>query len=271
MPGHPAMRVHLDRATALGIRALRAGATQDKLHKLAWDVSGDCTEPLIREVTGSSDLEDFGGAVGPGLGRSLFIDLKVRCRGCERCRHARRAMWFHRALAETMSAKRSWFGTLTLRPEEQYRFKCLALGRNPCLEELDERQQLTLINVGIYREIQKYLKRLRKDSGAKFRYLLVCEAHKSGLPHYHILLHEVTDTPVTKRTLDQQWKLGYTKWRLVEEQVKAAGYVCKYLFKSDTPRPYASLHYGECAGRRREPIGIDGAEAEAMTSEKGTS
>ena len=39
-------------------------------------------------------------------------------------------------------------------------------------------------------EITKYFKRIRKNSDAPLRYILVQEQHKSGLPHFHALIHE---------------------------------------------------------------------------------
>lgn len=89
------------------------------------------------------------------------------------------------------------------------------------------------------------LKRLRKAHGKRggLRYLVVMEAHKSNLPHYHILLHEVfTDYPMRKALLRPAWRFGFSHWKLADE--KAAPYVAKYLAKSAQARIRASIDYG---------------------------
>ena len=109
----------------------------------------------------------------------------------------------------------------------------------------------------IGREVTLYLKRVRKESGARVRYLLVAEAHKSGLPHLHILVHEASpDKPVRHKTLEGQWKLGFTRFKLAHD-VKTASYVCKYISKALLARVRASLRYGQ--GEAERPEGIQSA------------
>jgi hypothetical protein len=116
-------------------------------------------------------------------------------------------------------------------------------------ERLPPAEQFSLRHTEISRELTKYLKRVRKESGAKFRFLLVAEAHKSGLPHYHLLLHEHDQfRPVRKSVLEAQWKAyGFSKWRLIEDE-RAARYVCKYLSKDAIARVRASIRYGSTEG-----------------------
>ena len=109
----------------------------------------------------------------------------------------------------------------------------------------------------IGREVTLYLKRVRKESGARVRYLLVAEAHKTGLPHLHILVHEASpDMPVRHKTLEGQWKLGFTRFKLAHD-VKTASYVCKYISKALLARVRASLRYGQ--GEAERPEGIQSA------------
>lgn len=109
----------------------------------------------------------------------------------------------------------------------------------------------------IGREVTLYLKRVRKESGARVRYLLVAEAHKTGLPHLHILVHEASpDKPVRHKTLEGQWKLGFTRFKLAHD-VKTASYVCKYISKALLARVRASLRYGQ--GEAERPEGIQSA------------
>ena len=91
-----------------------------------------------------------------------------------------------------------------------------------------------------------WLKRVRKNSGAPIRYIIVCEAHKSALPHYHALIHETDITKqVRKRTLQAAWPHGYTVFKLVSnDDTRSAAYVCKYLAKSNRARVRASVGYG---------------------------
>lgn len=92
-------------------------------------------------------------------------------------------------------------------------------------------------------EIDRFLKRVRKN-GAPFRYLLVSEAHKDGFPHFHMLIHEAA-SPLTKRLLESNWRLGYSQFRLVNNaEPRSAFYVCKYLAKSALTRVRASKRYG---------------------------
>lgn len=119
----------------------------------------------------------------------------------------------------------------------------------------------------ISKEITRYLKRVRKESGS-FRYLIVCEAHKSGMPHYHGLIHEHGNR-VRWDALHDQWTLGISeivlvkdgdlykevywehgkrKWRWTAEPLAAgqiARYCAKYLSKSVLARVRASQAYGD--------------------------
>lgn len=176
----------------------------------------------------------------------LQLELQVRCRKCDKCRELRRIIWSQRAQAETQVAPRTWFGTLTLSPEAQVtmgnraRVRLAAQGID--FEAISFADQFAERHREIGSEITKYLKRVRKQCGS-FRYLLVVEHHKSGLPHYHMLVHEVVEGAVTHAVLAQQWQIGFEKWRLVA-QTKQATYLCKYLAKTNAARVRASAEYG---------------------------
>lgn len=183
---------------------------------------------------------------GPGV---LVVEMWVRCRQCTKCRKVRQRMWYARAISETLAAKRTWFGTITLNPDANHqslaraRFECTRRGH--IWEEMTPLEQFTQLHKQNGVHLQLWLKRVRKQSGAPLRFLLVCEAHKSGLPHYHCLLHEQDDAaPVRHKVLSEQWKLGFTNFKLIED-AKQAGYVCKYLSKSALARVRASTRYGQ--------------------------
>ena len=179
-----------------------------------------------------------------------FIDIDSPCRRCEVCLRRRGARWAYRAKEELAVAPRTWFGTLTLRPEQHWIMQCRAavrLGENGrSWSDLTADEQFVERHKECGAELTTWLKRVRKESAAPLRYLLVAEAHKSGLPHYHVLVHERSpDVRVYERTLRRQWKLGFSKFTLVEGDPKAAWYVCKYLSKAALARVRASVSYGK--------------------------
>jgi len=98
------------------------------------------------------------------------------------------------------------------------------------------------------KEVTKWLKRVR-STGARFTYLMVVEAHKSGLPHVHLLIHDQAAT--TYRALTAAWRLGFAHAKLVEG-VSGPRYVTKYLVKSMMARVRSSLNYG----RSNPPCGV---------------
>ena len=172
-------------------------------------------------------------------------------------------MWQTRATTETAMSVRTWFGTLTLAPHHHVRLlnqcRARAYRDGDDFDALSEGSRFAAYDRQIYSEITKYLKRVRKMSGAKLRFLITTEQHKSGLAHYHVLCHEVDPaTPVRKKTLDEQWTLGFAKWRLCNS-LREASYVTKYISKDVRARVRASARYGnlteqsELAVRRDTP------------------
>lgn len=175
---------------------------------------------------------------------SLLIEAK--CRRCDQCLRERASRWTARARYELACARRSWLGTLTLSPSWHSHFGNLAAlevrkSSGERFDDLPDDEQLVWRHRLIQREVTLALKRLRAG-GASVRYLLVMEPHKSGLPHYHILIHEVSE-PVRKKTLEAFWRFGFSQWRLVQD-TSAAKYVAKYLSKGAAARVRASLRYG---------------------------
>jgi hypothetical protein len=184
-----------------------------------------------------------------------FLELETRCRKCEPCLRARSAYWRKRAEAELHhTAGRTWFLTLTLAPQAHFEsvlrasLRLAASGQD--FDALSPAQQFAERHREVSREITRYLKRIRKESASPMRFLLVAEAHKTGLPHYHALIHEVDpDRPVRSRILRQQWTLGFSHCKLVAQcdETKSASYVAKYLAKSAAARVRASQGYGQNA------------------------
>lgn len=214
--------------------------------RIRWRMCGQCEAPYITEVYARpSKGESQRVIVARGTEHSLCVELHTRCRKCANCRRQRALLWRSRAEWETTLAPRTWFGTLTVRPEEHYRAQCAVTAyleaRAIPTGEVSGDRLFQLVAQREATEITLMLKRLRK-AGIEFRYLVVTEAHKSGYPHFHMLLHEVRE-PVRYRALEKAWPLGFSKWRLVAD-LKEARYLSKYLSKDARSRVRASLAYG---------------------------
>ena len=212
--------------------ALSAGKAEGSGLHWSADYHGDCESPIRRTVT----------SVGP-LYRSIAYN--VRCRKCRPCKNAKRAYWAlaasHVTKVTMTEGRRTWFGTLTATPEAHEAMLKAAIvrtGPDVAWEDAGCEARFLALRREFLIEVQKYWKRLRKE-GAEFAYVFVVERHKSGWPHGHFLLHEKGD-PIRKRTLQAQWRLGFSNVSIVGGKSKhaaaperAAWYVAKYLSKSE--------------------------------------
>lgn len=267
-------------------RALQGGARRLSFATVEWDISGGCQTPVVTEhhtrpSVSPRDLvrwRPVGFTVGgtsyrkptrraqarqiviDGKGKSsLTVIMWTKCRRCATCLRKRAAHWRLRAMAETKYSSRTWFGTLTLAPERQ--FQALSEARLHAtkfpfrdFDAMPEAERFAEVVKRIGLEVTRYLKRVREQSGARFRYLLVAERHESGNPHFHMLVHE-WGAPLRERVLSGQWTWGFSKWRLVPpDNPRAASYVCKYLSKSPEARVRASGFYGR-GPRAIRPVG----------------
>lgn len=218
-------------------------------------LAGRCEEPQRRDFDGHvppqwrcapDKLPGEWHSAQNGSHPFLWITMYVECRACPACLRRRAWEWRGRAAAELAGARRTWFGTITLGPEAHALMAARAAyslsleGKD--FEALSREAQFSARHHQCNSELTRYLKRVRKESGS-FRYLLVTEAHKSGLPHYHCLLHEKEDGQVKHKCLQDQWRLGFTKWKLAE--ARSAAYCTKYLTKSAQARVRASQLYGD--------------------------
>lgn len=219
------------RFSSLVIAALSQGAP-NHLSRVEWDTSMGCEKPY--QVTLASQPPD-----GPlteiqelRSGETRWIDISTPCRHCAQCLDNRRQLWQKRATLEILNANRTWLGTFTINPHHRFIFAMRA-------KTFDYHASYPVISA----EITKYFKRLRK-AGYKFRYLTVCEAHKDGYLHIHVLIHEGS-TPIPKRVLKEHWPYGFTDFRLTDRTKAAARYVAKYLSKDARTRIRASQKYGQ--------------------------
>lgn len=242
--------MRLDAVRRLASKAQASGATRLSLTLWEWDISGRCRDPQTRHMHGRVDTVNTKYVIiGKGANpNSIGVIMHVKCRKCDLCRDERRRLWAARAKTETQQAVRTWFGTLTLSPEAHMRVLSNARARlskgGTDFDALPIGEQFLERHREIGPELAKYLKRIRKNSGASLRILQVAEAHKSGLPHYHLLVHEQDPAlPIRKHVLKEAWALGFSAWKLTEPE--RAGYLCKYLSKNSVARVRASLNYGE--------------------------
>ena len=179
--------------------ALLHGAVAVNPTRVAWDVSGDCLNSRYVEIWGREEkrprrlrpatVEEFSKIIrdAPLFAGSVAIEMETRCRKCRNCLRARAANWTFRAKSELAVAARTWFGTLTLGPQEQslmgYRARARLSAGGTDFDRLSEEEQFQERHREIGRELTLWLKRVRKESEAPLRFILVAEAHKSGLPH----------------------------------------------------------------------------------------
>lgn len=263
----------LEAVERLAIDALASGADRTGSRKVHWDVSGPCIRPRPVVVWSRS----------PGLlkrrtkvNHMMEVTLLTPCRRCPECLQRRARLWRMRAIAETSAAERTWFGTLTASPEQQYRLETRARAVTPGIwEELSNEAKFHALATELGKDVTLWLKRLRKNRGMSyaqrlayrreqerlggpkvippvaFRYLITCEIHDSektspemrGRPHMHLLLHEFPGAPLKKQGLQEAWKLGHSSFKLVQGH-RGAMYVAKYLSKASDVRVRASEDYG---------------------------
>lgn len=238
--------MHRDQLGELIARGISLGCTAKSRYLWEWNVSGTCTNPRYVALSSRPSPDE----IDPTHGKAAMgLDMDVPCRQCQQCLAARARLWTRRAQSETALAPRTWFGTITLSPDNHHRVIQLARVREAesagvDFDALGYGEKFHIRHGIISAELTRYVKRVRKNSGAKLRYLMVAEAHKSGDPHYHVLLHERRDGgSVRHKALTDAWQWGFTKWNLTD--ASRARYVCKYLAKHAMARVRASLHYGD--------------------------
>ena len=230
-------------------KAIEAGADRPTAFRFEWNVAGKCEFPQgielhYRKRQKADLLRDCDSVPG----QCFRLMMEVKCRRCVQCLKARQREWTQRAIEEIRGAQRTWFGTLTLTEEQHAIYVARAAVRcarsNTDYEAQEPSARFYDRAKEIGPDLQRWLKRVRKASQARLRYMLVAESHESGAPHFHCLIHEGQGgRPILKAQLREQWSLGFSRWKLVEGN-GAAYYACKYLSKQSYGRVRASLAYG---------------------------
>lgn len=245
---------HHDLSRSQAFNALMNGGARRNGMSIDWDIAGKCERPVSQtsHIRKEGDGLKRGGRSGyNSSSESWNVEYQLRCRRCGPCLRLRRADWAMRARSEIAASVRTWFGTLTLSPQSHFKMLMRVSDRlrkgGTIFETLSEAEQFAERHREISVEITKYLKRVRFNSGATLRMLLVVERHESGLPHYHMLVHETeVSKPVTYRQLASAWPYGHVMFNLVDtHDERTCWYVTKYLAKSSEARVRASLGYGD--------------------------
>lgn len=262
-----------------------------------WDIAGNCEKPRGTTIVARpwrsfrhywrSPLWRSPIPIGPirtaDWQHSCEVVMQVRCRRCTKCMRHRRWIWRDRAVNEARASTRMWAGTLTFSAQEVFlmnaRIDARMSKRGWNVAEIGNTERFRLIQNEAGRLATKWLKRLRK-AGQVFRYMLVAERHASGLPHFHVITHELA-TPLRKcckdcrlkkaafaagrgaewRTgqgccLEASWPHGFTKFKLIPsgDENRAVGYFTKYIAKDYAARIRASIRYGVGDGLDRNQV-----------------
>ena len=186
---------------AIAAKGLGRGLEQTGDTSFVWDLAPGCQRPVEVHLDGAPAVLKAGRHVRAKTGRPLGLTLKTKCRKCSDCLRRRRNLWAYRAQEELKLSARTWFATLTFAPDfhalMRYRASARLADRGVNIDVLPSDDVGTEVAAEYRAEITKYFKRVRKNTGAPLRYILVQEQHKSGLPHFHALIHETDpDNPV---------------------------------------------------------------------------
>lgn len=220
----------------LAAKALAEGGHMVSPARVKWNAAGRCLAPVTVVREGRPFRHKSGGKI-------LVIDMETPCRRCQACLRSRARLWSTRGEQEIAGSTRTWFGTLTLGPQVQMANAMRARLRHPDFNMASDERRFGYLVQAAGPLVTKWLKRVRKESGARMRYMLVAERHKSGMPHFHIIVHEASiATPIRKDVLRRQWYHGFSRWKLATKG--AARYLCKYLAKEAASRVRASCRYG---------------------------
>jgi hypothetical protein len=149
------------------------------------------------------------------------MEVTVPCGRCHGCRLEHSRQWAVRCVHEAQMHKENSFITLTYSPEN--------LPKDHSIHK---------------EELQRFFKRLRKNTGKRFKYFACGEyGEKNNRPHYHAILfgqsfyedrylHTKTrngDILYRSPTLEKSWTLGHSL--IGEMSFQSAAYVARYCMK----------------------------------------
>ncbi|MBR5854264.1 MAG: hypothetical protein IKY87_01125 [Paludibacteraceae bacterium] len=173
--------------------------------------------------------------------KEVFRD--VPCGKCYHCRITKVNEWVTRMVLQSMYSKYVYFGTLTyaVTDSDVFRETSPMLSRFNC----DNKLQPTPI---LLRKdhLQKFFKRLRKQTGTKFQYFACGEyGNKYGRPHFHYIMW--SDVAISEESVSNSWSttddngnrvlIGRIEHQDLRKDARniehSYKYVCKYVQKSN--------------------------------------
>ncbi len=150
-------------------------------------LTSDASPTLERQFE-QSDIYAFAKFCNNPKWQPFITGKYVPCRQCYNCRYTKKLMWQHRMVKESTKWARTFFVTLTYRNTDDH----------------------------TYGTVQRYLKRVRRNTPDTLRYVATTEYESSGdrphNPHHHLLIYG-THTLQT-RHLTLKWKHGLTQAKL---------------------------------------------------------
>lgn len=171
-----------------------------------------------------------------------MVVREVPCGKCYHCRITKINEWVTRMVLQSLYSKYVYFGTLTYGVTDSDVFR----ETSPMLSRFNSRNKLQPTPLLLRKDhLQKFFKRLRKNTGAKFQYFACGEYGTNyGRPHFHYIMW--SDVVITEDSVSNSWStiadngkrvvIGRiehqdmrTNARNVEHSYK---YVCKYLQKN---------------------------------------
>lgn len=172
-----------------------------------------------------------------------YVTREVPCGKCYHCQITKVNEWVTRMVINSLYYKNVYFGTLTYKKTNTYEFD----QTQPTLSKCNYRGILQFTPLVLRKDhLQKFFKRLRKNTGAKFQYFACGElGGKYGRPHYHFILW--TNSIITLADVRKAWtatdlstgervslgdRLELQDLRLEARNIEHSyKYVCKYLQK----------------------------------------
>ena len=198
------------------------------MNKLLDNIYAECFNPIKVKVYDTIKREK--------------VVRELPCGKCYHCRITKINEWVTRMVLQSLYSKYVYFGTLTYGVTDSVVFSETA----PTLSRINCERKLQPTPLLLRKDhLQKFFKRLRKNTGAKFQYFACGEYGTNyGRPHFHYIMW--SDVVIPEDSVSYSWStidrsgnrvsIGRIehqdlrqKARNVEHSYK---YVCKYLQKS---------------------------------------
>lgn len=172
-----------------------------------------------------------------------YVYKEIPCGKCYHCKITKVNEWVTRMVLQSLYSKYVYFGTLTYGVTDTELFSETA----PCLSKINKERKLLPTPILLRKDhLQKFFKRLRKNTGAKFQYFACGEYGGTyGRPHFHYIMW--SDKPISESSVSYSWSTTDKKGnrvligRIDHQDMRTDAvniehsykYVCKYLQKTN--------------------------------------